>query len=141
MNGQAVPTGFDLANYGVRIEPDRRVMTVLATLDAARTPESAPLINTKLSPAGAAYRSKIESELSVPEDLRQKISTFLIQYKKRRSSLSDADMIAPFIAMAFSLSQPPDLSDPAITSDLPGDLLDVDVALLVRDFIVAAVSR
>jgi len=34
---QNVPTGFDLSNYGVKIEPDQRVMIVLAALDAART--------------------------------------------------------------------------------------------------------
>jgi hypothetical protein len=33
--GQGVPTGFDLSNYGVRIEPDKRVIVVLAALDAA----------------------------------------------------------------------------------------------------------
>ena len=34
---QNVPTGFDLSNYGVRIEPDKRVIVMLAALDAART--------------------------------------------------------------------------------------------------------
>ena len=35
--GQGSPAGFDLSNYGVRIEPDKRVMVVLATIEAART--------------------------------------------------------------------------------------------------------
>src|SRR5437867_1425952 len=132
-------TGIDLSNYGVRVEPDKRVMVVLATLDAARSQatgsETTRIMNTKLSPAGSAFRSRVDSELSVPNDLRQKISTFVTQYRKRRAATSDADIVTPFISMAYSLSQAPDLSDPVITSDLPGDLLDVlDFAPLVREF-------
>jgi len=136
---QAVPAGFDLTNYGVHIEPDKRVMVVLAAIDAARTQSvSGPqtrLLNTKLSASGQTFRSRLDSELSVPDDLRTKISVFISQYKRRRPTLSDADLVTPFIAMAYSLSPPPDLSDPAITSDLPGELLDVlDFAPLVREF-------
>jgi len=136
---QTVPAGFDLTNYGVHIEPDKRVMIVLATIDAARTQSaSGPqtrLLNTKLSASGQAFRTRLDSELSVPDDLRTKISVFISQYKRRRPTLSDADLVTPFIAMAYSLSPPPDLSDPAITSDLPGELLDVlDFAPLVREF-------
>jgi hypothetical protein len=135
---QNAPAGFDLSNYGVRIEPDKRVLIVLATIDAARTDsagQNVRLVNTKLSPSGTAFRKRLDAELSVPDDLRQKISTFLTLYKRRRPNLSDADLVTPFIAMAYSLSQPPDLADPAITTDLPGDLLDVlDFAPLVREF-------
>ena len=53
--GQDVTPGFDLSNYGVRIEPDKRVIVVLATLEAARTQndkgEPVPLLNTRLSEA------------------------------------------------------------------------------------------
>ena len=136
---QNVPAGFDLSNYGVHIEPDKRVLVVLATIDAARTQNTpgqpSRLVNTKLSPAGTAFRTRLETELTVPDDLRQKISTFLTLYKRRRATSTDAEIVTPFIAMAYSLSQPPDLSDPVITTDLPGDLLDVlDFAPLVREF-------
>ena len=33
------PPGFDLSSSGIRIEPDKRVMIVLATLEQARVPE------------------------------------------------------------------------------------------------------
>lgn len=136
---QNVPAGFDLSNYGVHIEPDKRVLVVLATIDAATTQNTpgqpSRLVNTKLSPAGTAFRTRLETELTVPDDLRQKISTFLTLYKRRRATSTDAEIVTPFIAMAYSLSQPPDLSDPVITTDLPGDLLDVlDFAPLVREF-------
>jgi tetratricopeptide (TPR) repeat protein len=136
---QNVPSGFDISNYGVKIEPDRRVILVLATIDAARsqnaTGENVRLINTKLSAAGTAFRGRMDSDLTVPDDLRQKISTFLARYKKQHPDRSDAELVTPFVAMAYSLAQPPDLGDTVVTSDLPGELLDVlDFAPLVREF-------
>ena len=140
ISAQNVPTGFDLSNYGVRIEPDRRVIVVLAALDAARTTneagESVPVLNTRLSPEGTKFRELLRSDLAaLNEDLRQKISSFVIQYKKRNPNATDAEIMAPFVSMAYSLTPVPELSDPIVTSDLPGNLLDVlDFAPLVRDF-------
>ena len=139
-SAQNVPTGFDLSNHGVRIEPDKRVIVVLATLDAARTTNEAgevvPVLNTKLSPEGTKFRELLRSDLAaLNDDLRQRISTFIIQHKKRNPNATDADIVAPFISMAYSLSPVPDLADPVVTTDLPGSLLDVlDFAPLVRDF-------
>ena len=137
---QNVPTGFDLSNYGVKIEPDKRVIVVLAALDTARTTnetgESVPVLNTRLSPEGAKFREQLRSDLVALNDaLRQRISTFVIQYKKRNPNATDAEIVAPFISMAYALGPVPDLSDPVVTADLPGSLLDVlDFAPLVRDF-------
>jgi len=137
-HAQTVQSGFDLSNYGVRIAPDKRVLIVLAAVDSARTDSGSgktSVIDTKLSKTGTAFRERIESELTVPDDLRQKISMFLTQYRKRRPNLSEADLVTPFIAMAYSLAQPPDMADPVFTTDLPGDVLDVlDFAPLVREF-------
>ena len=137
---QNVPAGFDLSNYGVRIEPDRRVMIVLATLEAARTTNAAgedvPVINTPLSPEGVKFRELLKSDLAALNgDLRQKISSFVISYKSRNPKLTDAELVAPFISMAYALTPAPELADPVVTNDLPGNLLDVlDFAPLVRDF-------
>jgi hypothetical protein len=66
--GQAVPQGFDLTNYGVRIEPDKRVMVVLATLEAARTTNEAgdtiQVIKTPLSAEGEKFREQLQSDLA-----------------------------------------------------------------------------
>lgn len=134
--GQPVAAGFDLSNYGVRIEPDKRVMVVLATLEMAKDAEGQKLINTPLSEKGAAFRARLASDnAALNEDLRRRISAFVAQHKKRNSRLSDADLIAPFISMAYALTPVPELADPVITSDLPGSLLDVlDFAPLVREF-------
>lgn len=138
--GQGVPTGFDLSNYGVRIEPDKRVMIVLATLEAARTTnaagESVPVINTPLSTAGVAFREQLKSDLAaMPSDLRDRISSFVLRYKRSKPNATDAELVSPFISMAYTLTAYPEISDPIVTSDLPGALLDVlDFAPLVRDF-------
>ncbi|HBE81600.1 MAG TPA: hypothetical protein DDW24_02320, partial [Blastocatellia bacterium] len=76
--GQNVPTGFDLTNHGVRIEPDKRVMIVLATLDAARTTnaagESVPVINSPLSAEGSRFRDQLRSDLAaLNPELRDRI--------------------------------------------------------------------
>lgn len=137
---QAVPVGFDLSNYGVRIEPDKRVMVVLAALEAARTTndkgETVPVLKTPLSQEGEKFRELLRSDLAATnEDLRQRISAFVIQYKRRNPEASDAELVSPFISMAYALTPAPELADPVVTSDLPGKLLDVlDFAPLARDF-------
>lgn len=138
--GQAVAPGFDLSNYGVRIEPDRRVMIVLAALEAARTTnasgESVPVINTPLSQQGKEFRDLLKSDLvALNEDLRTKITSFVSSHKARNKGKSDGELVAAFVSMAYALTPAPELADPVVTSDLPGSLLDVlDFAPLVRDF-------
>lgn len=138
VNGQ--PASFDLSNYGVRIEPDRRVMAVLATLEMAidvdPAGQGAKLINTPLSDKGVKFRELLLADnAGLSADLRRRISMFIAQHKKRHPAATDADFIAPFISMAYTLSPAPDLADPAIVNDLPGSVLDVlDFAPLVREF-------
>jgi len=139
-SAQNLPAGFDLSNYGVRIEPDKRLLTVLATLEMARSLDpqtpNAKLINTPLSDQSTAFREKLLADnANVPDDLRRRISIFVTQYKKRHATRTDAEIVTPFIAMAYALTPAPEFADPVITTDLPGDLLDVlDFAPLVREF-------
>ncbi len=120
---------FDLTNYGVRIEPDKRLMTVLAALEAAG-------MEMPLTEKGAEFRRKLQADLQdLNPELRQKLKTFVDQYKRRHADASQAEIVSPFVSMAYTLSPVPDLTDPARTSDLPGDLLEVlDFAPLVREF-------
>ncbi|HQU83910.1 MAG TPA: hypothetical protein PKY59_12320 [Pyrinomonadaceae bacterium] len=135
-----VPQGFDLANYGVKIEPDKRLMTVLATLEVARMKDAngndVQALKTPLSEQGEVFRRQLNDDLSLlPADLRTKISVFIERYKRARPKATDAELVAPFISMSYTLAPVPDLADPVITNDLPGDLLDVlDFAPLVREF-------
>jgi hypothetical protein len=134
------PQGMDLTNYGVRIEPDKRLMVVLAALEMASaksdTGQETKLINPPLSAAGARFRQRLQIDLAdMPADLKQKISTFVSQYKKRHPKGTDAEILTPFVSMAYALTPVPELADPIVTTDLPGDLLDVlDFAPLVREF-------
>lgn len=140
VSGQGVPAGFDLTNYGVRIEPDKRLIVVLSTLEMATAKNAAGvderLVNTPLSEKGIKFREQLVADnAAVPEDLRRRISTFIAQYKKRNPKATDAQIAAPFVSMAYTLTPVPELADPVITSDLPGTLLDVlDFAPLVREF-------
>ncbi len=133
---QNAQTGFDLTNYGVRIEPDKRLMTVLAALEAAG-------VETSLTEDGAQFRQKLKTDLlSLSPDLRQKLVVFVEQYKRRHPKATNSEIIAPFVSMAYSLTPVPDLTDPSRSTDLPGDLLDVlDFAPLVREFYRRAFSQ
>jgi hypothetical protein len=126
---QNTPPSIDLTNYGVRIEPDKRVMAVLAALEAAG-------IDTSLTAEGENFRQKLKTDLlSTSPDLRQKLVVFVEQYKRRHPKATNAQLIAPFVSMAYSLAPAPDLTDPPRSTDLPGELLDVlDFAPLVREF-------
>ncbi|HMO79613.1 MAG TPA: hypothetical protein PKD24_02370 [Pyrinomonadaceae bacterium] len=137
---QGTPTGFDLSNYGVSIDPDPRLMAVLATIEAGRTLDAdgnpVPVISTPLSSGGNEFRDLLKSDLAALNDeLRLKIGSFLLRYKRSRPNATDAELVAPFITMAYALTPVPELNDPVVTMDLPGSLLDVlDFAPLVRDF-------
>ncbi len=140
VSGQGAPLGFDLSNYGVTIDPDPRVMAVLATIEAGRTTDAdgnpIPIISTPLSASGSEFRELLKSDLAaLNSDLRQRIASFLLRYKRSRPNATDAELVTPFITMAHALTPAPELYDPVVTIDLPGNLLDVlDFAPLVRDF-------
>ncbi|HEY0428201.1 MAG TPA: hypothetical protein VGC76_10505 [Pyrinomonadaceae bacterium] len=123
------PQSFDLSQYGVRIEPDKRLIVVLASLEAAG-------METPLTEKGSAFRQKLRADLKgVDEKLIEKLAFFLKQYKSRHPNATDSEIIAPFISMAYTLSPVPDLSEPTRATDLPGDVLEVlDYSPLVREF-------
>ena len=140
LNIFAQSANFDLSNYGVSVEPDKRLIVVLASLEAARTKNAsgkeAAVLKTPLSERGEQFRGQLQDDLAnLDDDLRQRISSFVIQYKRRHPKANDAEILAPFISMAYTLSPVPDLAEPARTEDLPGDLLEVlDYSPLVREF-------
>ena len=123
------PAGFDLSNYGVRIEPDRRLMVVMAALEAAG-------METALTEQGADFRRRLQTDIQgLDPDLRARMKTFVELYKKRNPKATPGELLAPFISMAYALSPVPDLAEPSRTDNLPGELLDVlDFAPLVREF-------
>lgn len=130
---------FDLNDYGVSVEPDKRVMVVLAALNSAQVSDANGqhrAIDVQLSPAGTMFRERLESDLAqMPPDLRARLTQFVATYKKNHPKETTQEMLTAFISMAYALTPAPEFGDPIITSDLPGALLDVlDFAPLVRDF-------
>lgn len=121
--------GFDLSDYGVTLQPDKRLMVVLASLEIAG-------LETPLSRQGEEFRTKLKLDLSgVDEDLKKRMATFIVQYRKSHPQLSNSEVIAPFISMAYTLSAVPDLDEPDRSLDLPDNLLEIlDYAPLVREF-------
>lgn len=126
---QNVSQPLDLSQYGVRVEPDRRLIVVLASLEATG-------LETPLTEKGKEFRQKLRTDLAgLSPELQQKMKFFVDQYKKRHSGKSEAELVAPFISMAYTLGPVPDLNEPARTTDLPGDLLEVlDFSPYVRQF-------
>lgn len=127
---QTVKTqGFQLPQFGVRLEPDKRLMTVLAALEAGG-------LETPLAAKGTEFRQKLRADLKgLNPDLVQRMQAFIKQFKNRYPSKSDDEVIAPFISMSYTLSPVPDLAEPVRSSDLPGNVLDVlDFSPFVREF-------
>src|SRR5436309_1896241 len=99
-NAQQVPVGFDLTNYGVRIEPDKRLIVVLAALEMAQTTtpdgRAIKLIQTPLTEQGSEFRKRLLADnADLDPDLRQRISSFVERYKKRNPGVSDAEIVSP----------------------------------------------
>jgi hypothetical protein len=118
---------FDLAEQGVRIEPDKRLMLVMAALEYGG-------LQTTLTESGREFRKKLNADLPADEDLQGKIKAFFNSYKSRQDATkTTAELLAPYVSLAYALT--PDLTEPARTTDLPADLLEVlDFAVLVREF-------
>lgn len=120
---------FDLSQYGVKIEPDKRLIVVMAALESAG-------IETSLNEKGKEFRKKLQTDLKVTDvTLLQKMQNFLRSYKQNHSTATSAELTAPFISLAYSLTPAPELTAPERTTDLPADLLEVlDFAPLVKEF-------
>ncbi|HEV7644892.1 MAG TPA: hypothetical protein VGO50_13180 [Pyrinomonadaceae bacterium] len=120
---------FDLSEQGIKIEPDKRLIVLMAALDAAGfdpTPGREPSV----------FRRQLHEDLqNLNPDLRRRLKEFFERGNKMRNRNTPAEQSAPYITMVYSLSPLPELADPLRTDDLPGELLDVlDFAPLLREF-------
>ncbi len=129
VSAQTEKTGLALENYGVSISPDKRLVTVLTSLEVAG-------IETQLTQQGSDFRTALRSEFKgIDPNLRQKLRNFVEQFRKRHPGASGAEVLAPFITLAYSLSEAPSFSPPERSIDLPDELLEVlDYADLVSEF-------
>ncbi|HEV7844133.1 MAG TPA: hypothetical protein VGO69_10595, partial [Pyrinomonadaceae bacterium] len=127
---QARPAaGFDLSEYGVRIQPEPRLIIMMAALDAAGfdpTPKGAE---------ASAFRAQVRrDQMNLDEDLRKRLSNFY-RTNKLPGDATPAEQAARYVSLAYALGPTPGLEAPARSIDLPSGLLDVlDFAPLVREF-------
>ena len=119
----------DLAEYGVRIEPEPRLTVMMAALEAA---------GLELTPAGAQVsplRARVRADLAgLDADLRARMQTF---FKRNRLAepATPAEQAARYVSLAYVLGPPPAFDAPARTDDLPSGVLEVlDFAPLLREF-------
>ena len=122
-------TPFDLAEYGVQIQPDARLIVMMAALDAA---------GFDPVPAGkepSAFRQLLrKDQANLDADLRERLHTFY-QRNKLPAPAAAADQSARYVSLAYTMGQPPSLDAPERSDDLPGGVLEVlDFAPLVREF-------
>lgn len=126
---QAAPQGFDLSEYGVRVQPEPRLIIMLAALDAAGfdpTPEGRQ---------PSAFRAQLRrDQMNLDEDLKKRLGNFY-KTNKLAGNVTAAEQAARYISLAYALGPVPTLEAPARSLDLPAGLLEVlDFAPLVREF-------
>ena len=129
-------TAFDLTDYGVKVQPDARLIIVMAALDAA---------GFDPTPAGKApspFRAVLrKDQVNLDADLRQRMKNF---YERNRlpapaTPTDDATRAAleaaRYVSLAYAMGQPPLLDGPERSEELPAGVLEVlDFAPLVREF-------
>lgn len=128
---QSAPATLSLSDYGVSIQPDMRLIIVMAALDAAGFDP------TPGKPS--AFRAQVRrDEAGLNEDLRRRLRDFYERNKlpaKDGRTPTPAEQAARYISLAYALSGAPGLQSPPRTDDLPAGLLEVlDFAPLVREF-------
>ena len=122
-------TTFDLTDYGVRIEPDRRLIVMMAALDAAGfdpTPPGRP---------ASAFRAIVHKDnAALDANLRERLRVFFDRNKLPQPATA-ADQAARYVSLAYALGAMPSLEAPARSDELPAGVLEVlDFAPLVREY-------
>ncbi len=122
-------TPFDLNEFGVKVQPDARLIIVMAALDAAGFD---PTPNRKdPSPFRLILR---KDQANLDPVLRERLQTF---YQRNRlpAPATPADEAARYVSLAYAMGQPPLLDGPDRSEELPAGVLEVlDFAPLVREF-------
>ncbi|HJZ78761.1 MAG TPA: hypothetical protein VKD91_00385 [Pyrinomonadaceae bacterium] len=122
-------TSFDLAEYGVQIQPDSRMIVMMAALDAAGFDP----VPTGKEPS--AFRQLLrKDQVGLDADLKERMRAFY-QRNKLPAPASAAEQAARYVSLAYAMEPPPSLDAPDRSDDLPGGVLEVlDFAPLLREF-------
>ena len=129
---QSAPTPgapFELAEYGVRLQPDARLIIVMAALEAA---------GFDPTPSGkepSAFRALVRKDQgNLDAGVRERLKAYF-ERNKLPAPATAADQSARYVSLAYALGPLPLLEAPERSEDLPGGVLEVlDFAPLVREF-------
>ena len=126
---QRPAAGFNLSEYGVELQPDPRLIIMMAALEAA---------GFDPTPAGqepSAFRAQVRKDLAnLDPNLRQQLRAFY-ERNKLPAPATAADQAARYVSLALAFGAVPSFDAPERSDDLPGGLLEVlDFAPLVREF-------
>lgn len=120
---------FDLAEYGVTLQPDARLIVTMAALDAAGYDPTVP--GKETSPFRSLVR---KDQASLDPALRDRLKDFFERHKLPAPATA-ADQAARYVSLAYVLTPPPSLDAPDRADDLPAGALEVlDFAPLLREF-------
>ncbi|MGB8510726.1 MAG: hypothetical protein WCD76_20310, partial [Pyrinomonadaceae bacterium] len=127
---RAAATRLDLTDLGIVIEPEPRLIVMLAALDAAGwepTPEGQE---------PSVFRQMVRKDLSnLDPALRARMQDFYRRHKLEDKTATAAEQAGRYISLAYALGTAPNFEAPARSDDLPGGLLEVlDFSALVREF-------
>jgi hypothetical protein len=120
---------FELSEYGVSLQPDARLIIVMAALDAAGFDP------TLAGKEPSAFRRLVrKDQANLDAGLRGRMKDFFDRHQLPAPA-TPADQAARYVSLAYALGAPPLLDAPERSEDLPAGILDVlDFAPLVRDF-------
>ena len=121
---------LDLSDYGVRIEPEPRLLVMMAALDAA---------GFDPTPAGrkpSEFRALIRRDQeNLDAELRARMRRFYELNKLKDPVATPAQQAARYVSLAYALGPAPTFAAPARSDDLFPGVLDVlDFAPLLREF-------
>lgn len=124
------PTAFDLIDYGVEIEPEPRLVVMMAALDAAGwdpTPKG-------VEPSVFRRTLRKEQEGLDPA-LRKRMQDFYESNRLKGDDSTPAEQAARYVSLAYTLGPAPAFEAPPRSEDLPSGVLGVlDFVPLLREF-------
>jgi tetratricopeptide (TPR) repeat protein len=120
---------FELSEYGVQVQPDARLIIMMAALDAAGFDPTPP------GKQPSAFRRLVHKDQEALDPaLRERMRNFF-ELHKLPAPATAADQAARYVSFAYAIGQPPLLDAPERSDDLPGGVLEVlDFAPLVQQF-------
>src|SRR5258708_14720186 len=120
---------FELSEYGVTLQPDARLIIMMAALEAAGFDP------TPTGKEPAAFRLLVrKDQASLDAGLRERLKSFF-DHNKLPDPATPAHQASRYVSLAYALGAPPMLDAPDRSEDLPSGILAVlDCAPLVREF-------